>query len=65
MKTLVSLGAVATLLALTACGGSNPPVKPVEKNTNAAPAGTMKSPTEGLKERMSASSDASADTKKK
>lgn len=65
MKTLVSIGAVAALLALTACGGSTPPVKPVEKNTASAPAGSMKSPTEGLKEKMSASSDASADAKKK
>ena len=34
MKTLVSTGAVALLLVLTACGGSTPATKKVEKKSN-------------------------------
>jgi hypothetical protein len=58
MKTLVQTGSVALLLALVACGGSTPPVKPVEKNTSPTAAGSIKSPSEEMKERMS-STDAS------
>ena len=52
MKTLVSTGAVALLLTLTACGPGTPAVKKVEKNTNPPAAGSIKSPSEELKEKM-------------
>lgn len=58
MKTLITTGSVALLLTLVACGGGTPPVKPVEKNTAPPSAGTLKSPSEAMKERMS-STDAS------
>ena len=58
MKTLTNIGSVALLLTLVACGGSTPPVKPVEKNNNPSAAGSIKSPSEEMKERMS-STDAS------
>jgi hypothetical protein len=65
MKTAVTLIATASLLALAACGGGTPPTKPVERNTQTAPAGSMKSSTEAMKEAMGSSQDASADSKKK
>jgi len=60
MKTLVSTGAIALLLTLTACGPSTPPTKKVEKNTNQPAAGSIKSPTEALKEKMGAADGAAA-----
>ena len=65
MKKVVSLLAASTALALAACGPSSPPSKPVEKNTQAANPGSIKSPTDNLREKMSASNDAAADSKKK
>lgn len=65
MKKVISLLAASTVLALAACGGGSPPTKPVEKNTQSAAPGSMKSPTDSLREKMSASSDASADSRKK
>lgn len=59
MKTLASVSAVAALLALAACGPGTPATKPVQKNTAPPAAGTMKSPTEELKERMSSADAAS------
>ena len=59
IKTLVSTGAVALLLALTACGGNTPAVKKVEKNTGQPAAGSIKSPSQELKDKMS-SADGSA-----
>jgi hypothetical protein len=59
MKTLVSTGAVALLLVLTACGGSTPATKKVEKNTGQPAAGSIKSPSQELKEKMT-SADGSA-----
>lgn len=58
MKTLVSISAAAALLALAACGPGTPTTKPVQKNTAPPAAGTMKSPTEELKERMSSADSA-------
>ena len=58
MKTLVTTGSVALLLALAACGSGTPPTKPVQKNTEPPAAGTMKSPSQELKERMSAADSA-------
>ena len=60
MKTLVSTGAVALLLVLTACGGSTPATKKVDKNTNQPAAGSIKSPTQELKEKMSSADGAAA-----
>ena len=66
MKTVATIIATASLLALTACGGGSPPTKPVERNTQPAAAGSMKSPTEAMKESMNNSSNAAgADVKKK
>jgi hypothetical protein len=65
MKKVVSLLAASTVLALAACGGSAPPSKPVEKNTQSATPGSIKSPTDNLRDKMSASNDAAADSKKK
>ncbi len=65
MKKVTSLLAAATVLALAACGGGTPPSKPVEKNTQSAAPGSIKSPTDNLREKMSASNDAAADSKKK
>ena len=60
MKILATTGSVALLLALVACGGGTPPIKPVEKNTNSPAAGSIKSPSEEMKQRMSATDSASA-----
>ena len=65
MKTVLSIGSIAVVLALAACGGGAPPTKPVQKNEERPAAGSMKSPTEALKEKMSSSTDAAADSKKK
>ena len=65
MKKVSTLLAASCVLALAACGGGTPPTKPVEKNTQGAAAGSIKSPTDELRERMSSSSDGSADVKKK
>jgi hypothetical protein len=65
MKKVVSLIAASAVLALAACVDGSPPTKPVEKNTQGAAAGSIKSPTDELRERMSSSSDGSADVKKK
>jgi hypothetical protein len=65
MKKVVSLIAASAVLALAACGDGSPPTKPVEKNTQSATPASMKSPTDALREKMSASQDASADAKKK
>ena len=64
MKTVLSIGSIAVVLALAACGGGAPATKPVQKNEERPAAGSMKSPTEALKEKMSSSSDAAADAKK-
>jgi hypothetical protein len=60
MKTLVSTGAIALLLTLTACGPSTPATKKVDKNTNQPSAGSIKSPTQELKEKMSSADGAAA-----
>jgi hypothetical protein len=60
MKTLVSTGAIALLLTLTACGPSTPATKKVDKNTNQPAAGSIKSPTQELKEKMSSADGAAA-----
>lgn len=65
MKTVLSIGSIAVVLALAACGGGAPPTKPVQKNEERPAAGSMKSPTEALKEKMTSSTDAAADSKKK
>jgi hypothetical protein len=65
MKTAATMLATASLIALTACGGGSPPTKPVERNTQSAAPGTMKNPTEAMKEAMGSSSNASGDVKKK
>ena len=63
MKKVISLLAASTVLGLAACGGGSPPTKPVEKNNQAAAPGSMKSPTDSLREKMSSSTDAAADSK--
>ena len=65
MKTVATMFATASLLALTACGGGSPPTKPVERNTQPAAAGSVKSATDTMKESMNNSSNATADVKKK
>lgn len=65
MKTVLSIGSIAVVLALAACGGGAPAAKPVQKNEDRPAAGSLKSPNEALKEKMSSSTDAAADNKKK
>lgn len=65
MKTVLSIGSIAVVLALAACGGGTPATKPVQKNEDRPTAGSLKSPNEALKEKMSSSTDAAADAKKK
>ena len=60
MKTLVTTGSFALLLALVACGPSTPPVKPVEKNTQAPAPGSVTSPSEELKKHMSSADSSTA-----
>lgn len=65
MKTVLSIGSIAVVLALAACGGGSPATKPVQKNEDRPAAGSLKSPNEALKEKMTSSTDAAADAKKK
>ena len=65
MKTAATLLATVSVLALAACGGGTPPTKPVERNTQSAAPGSMKSASDGFKEAMTSSTDAGADSKKK
>ncbi len=59
MKTLATASAVAFLVILTGCDGGSPKTKPVQQNEAAPAAGSIKSPNEGLKDRMK-SADGSA-----
>ncbi|MCX5641026.1 MAG: hypothetical protein NT059_09485 [Planctomycetota bacterium] len=52
MKTLATASAVALLFVLTGCGDGSPKAKAVQENNAAPAAGTIKSPNEGLKDRM-------------
>ncbi|MFM1936754.1 MAG: hypothetical protein RI990_1713 [Planctomycetota bacterium] len=60
MKTLATLTAAALVLTLAACDGGTPATKPVQKNTNPAAAGSIKSPSQELKERMSSTEGSAA-----
>ena len=60
MKTILSLTAVSALAALTACGPGTPAAKPVQKNDAPPTAGSIKSPSQEMKDRMSSASGAAA-----
>lgn len=60
MKTIATASAVAFLVVLTGCDGGSPATKPVQKNEAAPAAGTVKSPNEGLKDRMKSAEGAGA-----
>jgi hypothetical protein len=52
MKTLATASAVAFLVILTGCDDGSPKAKAVQENNAAPAAGTIRSPNEGLKDRM-------------
>ena len=60
MKTIATASAVAFLVVLTGCDGGSPATKAVQKNEAAPAAGTIKSPNEGLKDRMKSAEGAGA-----
>ncbi len=60
MKIIATASAVALLVVLTGCDGGSPPTKSVQKNDAAPAAGTIKSPNEGLKDRMKSAEGAGA-----
>ena len=60
MKTILSFAAVAALATLTACGPGTPASKPAQKNDAPPAAGTIKSPQQELKDRMSSTSGSAA-----
>ena len=62
MKTIATASAVALLVVLTGCDGGSPAVKSVQKNDAAPAAGSIKSPSEGLKDRMKSAEGSAAAT---
>lgn len=60
MKTIATASAVALLVVLTGCDGGSPATKSVQKNDAAPAAGSIKSPNEGLKDRMKSAEGAGA-----
>ncbi|MEI6474035.1 MAG: hypothetical protein WCO75_01460 [Planctomycetota bacterium] len=60
MKTLATASAVALLFVLTGCDGGSPAAKAPQPNTNAPAAGSIKSPNDGLKDRMKSTEGSAA-----
>jgi hypothetical protein len=60
MKTIATASAVALLVVLTGCDGGSPATKSVQKNDAAPAAGSVKSPNEGLRDRMKSAEGSSA-----
>ena len=60
MKTIATASAVALLVVLAGCDGGSSATKSVQKNDAAPAPGSVKSPNEGLRDRMKSAEGAGA-----